>query len=130
MDQSTEVGPRPGQVLLGSCLRGFQIQVEGQKGQVAGHGLCLGALQGTGSAFPAPRSKVPAGAYGCSPMLSGTVGPCDPLIHAHPPPPCQHQIEQQLNWHELIKTPSNYGLLTGLPVQINVVSNRRASLPY
>lgn len=39
------------------------------------------------------------------------------------------QIEQQLNWHELIKTPSNNGLLTGLVVQINVASDRQARWP-
>lgn len=38
------------------------------------------------------------------------------------------QIERQPNWHELIKTPSNNGLLTGLIVQINVASDRLGGL--
>lgn len=39
------------------------------------------------------------------------------------------QIEGQLTWHELIKAPSNNGLLTGLVVQINVASDRQARWP-
>lgn len=39
------------------------------------------------------------------------------------------QTERQLNWHELIKPPSNNGLLTGLVVQINVAGDRQARWP-
>lgn len=93
-----------------------------------GRGLAIVPGSSPGDLFSTLRSEAPQGACCRSPILPA-IDPCNLFMHSHPLPPCGHQIKRWLNWHELIKTPRNYGLSTGLVVQINVCSNRQASWP-
>lgn len=72
MDQSTEVGPHPGQVLLGSCLRGFQTRWRDRRDRWQIRDCVWEPSKGQAlpSPLPGPRSLlVPMAAVLCYPGL-------------------------------------------------------------
>lgn len=98
--------------------------------------MCRGAPPGAGDRLcllhlsSECRLVVPAAAVLHYPGLSV---PVLLFLHVYSFPPCQPhspvQTERQLNWHELIKTPSNNGPLTGpLSKSMSAVTDRRGGL--